>query len=227
MTTDQPTSEAHELASRRFARPPTDKPEPPDPADLTATQRERRDRIVDAAYRLLEHHDHELIQVRDVADHASVALGTVYRYFGSKEHLFAWVLVRWEDRLRERMTANPPRGGTVEEQILDIYGRIIAGFARHPQFFRLFMAMHTTSDRHARGTFLTFTTNARLSMSGPLQQLGPDLADDIGQVLMATLQTALNGWANGEVDVDTVHHRVRRAVELIFSPPPAGPGATT
>jgi len=40
------------------------------------------------------------IQVKDVATSAQVALGTLYHYFSSKEHLFAEVLVRWAATLR-------------------------------------------------------------------------------------------------------------------------------
>ena len=65
------------------------------PASLPAHLRERRERIIRAAMELLEDAEYEKVQMRDVADRAGVALGTVYRYFTSKEHLYAAVLVEW------------------------------------------------------------------------------------------------------------------------------------
>ena len=62
---------------------------------LTHTQQARRDRIVDAGLALLAERDFDKIQVKDVAEAANVALGTLYHYFSSKDHLFAEVLVRW------------------------------------------------------------------------------------------------------------------------------------
>ncbi|MDQ1454884.1 MAG: TetR/AcrR family transcriptional regulator, cholesterol catabolism regulator, partial [Actinomycetota bacterium] len=62
---------------------------------LTHAQQARRDRIVDAGLALLAARDYDKIQVKDVAEEANVALGTLYHYFSSKEHLFAEVLVRW------------------------------------------------------------------------------------------------------------------------------------
>jgi len=77
---------------------------------LTVAQRERRERIVDAGLALLAERDYEKIQVKDVAEEANVALGTLYHYFSSKEHLFAEVLVRWAGTLRTNISRNPLRG---------------------------------------------------------------------------------------------------------------------
>src|SRR6478609_2965544 len=67
----------------------------PDPATLPAGQQERRDRIVHAAFALLERGEYDAIQMRDVAREAGVALATIYRYFTSKEHLYAAALLEW------------------------------------------------------------------------------------------------------------------------------------
>ena len=67
---------------------------------LTPAQQARRDRIVDAGLSLLGERAYDKIQVKDVAEAANVALGTLYHYFSSKEHLFAEVLVRWAATLR-------------------------------------------------------------------------------------------------------------------------------
>ena len=77
---------------------------------LTPAQQDRRDRIVDAGLALLAERDYERIQVRDVAEEANVALGTLYHYFSSKEHLFAEVLVRWAGTLRTNISRHPLRG---------------------------------------------------------------------------------------------------------------------
>ena len=48
---------------------------------------ERSRRIVDAAIELAEQGGFEAVRLRDVAAHANVALGTLYRRFRSKEDL--------------------------------------------------------------------------------------------------------------------------------------------
>ena len=60
------------------------------------------------AVRLAEQGGFEAVRLRDVASHAGVALGTLYRYFGSKDHLMASALLAWGDTgLRERPEHDP------------------------------------------------------------------------------------------------------------------------
>ena len=57
-------------------------------------QRERRRRILEAATALAAKGGFEQMQMRAVAEHADVALGTLYRYFPSKIHLLVSVLAQ-------------------------------------------------------------------------------------------------------------------------------------
>ena len=63
--------------------------------ELPAYQVVRRQRIIDAGKDLLRTQEYDSIQIRDVASEANVALGTLYRYFNSKEHLYANVVYDW------------------------------------------------------------------------------------------------------------------------------------
>ena len=56
-------------------------------------QRERQVRILEAAARLGSEHDLTRVQMAEVAKDAGVAIGTLYRYFPSKTHLFVAVLL--------------------------------------------------------------------------------------------------------------------------------------
>ena len=56
---------------------------------LTANQAARRGRVLDAALELAAEGGYDAVQMRDVAARAQVALGTIYRYFSSKDHLLA------------------------------------------------------------------------------------------------------------------------------------------
>ena len=76
-------------------------------AARTPSQVARRDRIIRAATELLEEREYERIQIRHVAEAASVALGTLYRYFPSKEQLYAEVLLTWSESFETRRP--PPR----------------------------------------------------------------------------------------------------------------------
>src|SRR3974390_737020 len=77
---------------------------------LTRAQQARRQRVIDAAMALGLEGGYEAVQMRDVAARADVAMGTVYRYFTSKDHLLAAALVHWVEQLDNRLAPPPPPG---------------------------------------------------------------------------------------------------------------------
>ncbi len=194
---------------------------PPDPSTLIPSQRQRRDRIVHRALRMLERRDYEDIQMRDVAEQADVALGTVYRYFASKEHLFAAVLVEWGDSLESRVQREPLAGGDIVSQLNDLMERVVTAFERLPQFFRLITAMETTTDPYARALFDEFTARTHRTYGAPLRVLEPEDGAVVLDVLMALLGGVLREWTCGTMTVDEAKQRLHAAVRLIFSGPPA------
>ena len=77
---------------------------------LTRAQQARRQRVIDAAMALGLDGGYDAVQMRDVAARADVAMGTVYRYFTSKDHLLAATLVYWVEQLAVRIEQHPPQG---------------------------------------------------------------------------------------------------------------------
>jgi AcrR family transcriptional regulator len=100
---------------------------------LSGRQRARRQRIVDAATRLAASGGYDAVMMKDVAERAGVALGTVYRYFASKDHLLAESLVAWGGALGERLRQSPPRGATPGERVAQVFRRMARGVAAQPE----------------------------------------------------------------------------------------------
>lgn len=82
----------------------------------SAEQRERHRRILRAAARLGNDLDFDHVQMADVARTSGVALGTLYRYFPSKAHLFAAVM---GDQVRSLLgtVAGPEEGAGPGEAV--------------------------------------------------------------------------------------------------------------
>ena len=96
-------------------------------AALTKSQEARRQRVIRAAFELGAKGGYDAVQMRDVATTADVALGTIYRYFSSKDHLLAEVQVEWVRDLSRRVHARPPRNGTIAERAIDVLRRATSG----------------------------------------------------------------------------------------------------
>jgi AcrR family transcriptional regulator len=92
-----------------------------------ASQLARRERILDAAMELATEGGYEAVQMREVADRAEVALGTLYRYFPSKVHLLLSALGRTFVELQHSAQRADDASSTPEERIY----RVIAAVTRY------------------------------------------------------------------------------------------------
>ena len=63
--------------------------------------------------------------MREVADLADVALGTLYRYFPSKVHLLSAAMVRQLESLHEQLVREQPEGADPGERVLAVINRLI------------------------------------------------------------------------------------------------------
>lgn len=100
---------------------------------LSRTQVERRQRILDAATLLASKGGYEAVQMRDVAERADVALGTLYRYFPSKVHLLVTIMHEQTAQLTQRLDRRPPRGETAADRVLEVLTRATRALQRDPQ----------------------------------------------------------------------------------------------
>ncbi|MFM7067862.1 MAG: TetR family transcriptional regulator [Actinomycetes bacterium] len=99
---------------------------------LTTSQIARRDRITTAALELAAEGGFDAVQMREVAARADVALGTLYRYFPSKEYLLVSVMASQIDGLAERLALRPPEGTDPVERVVDVLGRATRALERQP-----------------------------------------------------------------------------------------------
>jgi AcrR family transcriptional regulator len=92
-----------------------------------ASQLARRERILDAAVELASEGGYDAVQMREVADRADVALGTLYRYFPSKVHLLVTAMGRTFSELSESVQTADPATSTPAERVY----RVVAAVTRY------------------------------------------------------------------------------------------------
>ncbi|GGV13460.1 putative transcriptional regulator, TetR family protein [Actinomadura cremea] len=97
------------------------------------SQHQRRKRIVQAAAALASRGGIEAMQMRTVAERAGVALGTLYRYFPSKDDLVVAVVGEEIELLERSIERRPPRAGTSPQRAVEALMRATRGLMREPE----------------------------------------------------------------------------------------------
>lgn len=204
-----------------MARPMTDaRREAPAVDDLPASQRARRDRIVETAVELLATDDYEKIHMRLVADRAGVALGTLYRYFPSKERLFATALIRWAQTFEqsyERSIRTAETDPVV--RLRRTLGVALKGFERSPRFFGLLIALQASDDPEVAARLETFTGTTSGVVRDALEGIDEQWVEPIETLVWAAVFNLLRNWSFDRLTMPEVRRRLDACVDVIFGSP--------
>lgn len=106
----------------------------------------RARRIVDTAIDLAEKGGFEAVRLRDVAAEADVALGTLYRYFRSKEDMLIAALNSEVESLETRIQARPMAGASSLERVDGFFRAATKGLMRRPRLARAILRAAASGD---------------------------------------------------------------------------------
>ena len=184
-------------------------------------QQERRRRILDATIELASEGGFEAVQMREVADRAEVALGTLYRYFPSKIHLLVAALGR-EFAITESRTAQRAiPGESAPERVMWILSRMTKNLQRQPQLTEamvrafMFADASVTAEIHAVGMQLTAVIARAMSGSPDHGEATSEEAAII-RVISDVWLSALVSWVTGRMSAQEVQDHLDTAVTLIL-----------
>ena len=184
----------------------------------TEAQRARRQRVVDGGLTLLRSRDYDKIQVKDVAEEANVALGTVYNYFSSKDHLFAEVLIAWAATLGPSISRNPLRGADDAERLTEVFHRSVRAFQRQPHLARLVATLETSSDPFATEILARLGETTTKVYVEAIHGVDDVTARAIVRVVDAVLASGLRSWVAGHMPITEVYDRLTEAIALLLAP---------
>jgi AcrR family transcriptional regulator len=165
---------------------------------LTRGQTARRQRVIEAARELASGGGYDAVQMRDVATTARVALGTIYRYFSSKDHLLAATLVEWNRDLQRRLNQRPARGATPADRVVDVLRRSTRALERNPTLTAALVTAVSAPDPAIKDCQREVDA---IMVSILSQAMGDDVDEDLKRgvcrVLTHVWFSALIGWVNG------------------------------
>jgi TetR/AcrR family transcriptional regulator, cholesterol catabolism regulator len=185
---------------------------------LTRAQQARRQRVIDAAMSLGLEGGYEAVQMRDVAARADVAMGTVYRYFTSKDHLLAATLVHWVELLDHRIAQLPPRGDHPAERVLDVLDRALRAMGRQPKLVAAVFTSLSSPDPAAVGCQQQITNLMEGIIKRAIGEPQPPDPADRARIIGHVWYSALVGWINGWSSMTRVYDELAVAVGLLLPP---------
>jgi TetR/AcrR family transcriptional regulator, cholesterol catabolism regulator len=198
-------------------------------ARLAANQMKRMRRIVDVAVELAEQGGFEAVRLRDVAERSDVALGTLYKYFRSKEDILLFALDEEVARLEQALAVRPPSGDTPYARAVDFFRRTSRALIGRAPLARAMIRALTSADELAVKVAAFQLRIARLvaaALRGEPADLAAPLDASVGTpreratalTLMHVWFSALVGWSAGLHTERSVVEQVRAAAELILGP---------
>jgi AcrR family transcriptional regulator len=184
---------------------------------LTKSQAARRERVLRAALELGSSGGYDAVQMRDVATSAGVALGTIYRYFSSKDHLLAAAMVAWTLDLERRVGQKPPKGETTTERVSDVLRRATRAMEKEPNLSEAVVTALLSPDPGAAACQEEVSASMTRIMSLALgDDFDPTFKTQATRTLGHVWFSALIGWVNGWSGMEKVADELEIATHLVF-----------
>lgn len=185
---------------------------------LTPVQRQRRQRIVDAAVGLAAEGGYDAVQMREVALRADVALGTLYRYFASKEHLLVSALAEHVADLRGRLVERPPRGEDDAGRVMDVIKRVTRALQREPNVISAMLKSLISSGAGVEEAVLPIGGQMTAIVVSAMRHSPETVERDraVAEVIQQVWLASLLWWVAGRAPARQVEEKVERAVVLLL-----------
>ncbi len=183
---------------------------------LTAAQDARRRRMLREVSALAAEGGYESVQMRDVAARADVAIGTLYRYFPSKEYLVASVMEAEVGALAADLEARPARGNSAGERVLAVLGRANHALLARPNVSIAQIRALVSGNDEVAEVVKTVTDAMRALIVAAMEAEPTDESIDVADTLFDVWLAALVGWISGMTEADEVQRKLARTVKQLL-----------
>jgi len=197
-------------------------------SQLAASQLKRLRRIVDAATQLAEKGGFDGVKLRDVAEVSEVALGTLYKYFRSKEDILLFALAEEVERMEATLAAKPIEGASPRERLTGFFQQATRSLTRKPHFARAVLRSLASGDSDTATKVAEFHGRMSTMIVSVLRgtPVGPASHEDpasvattrereMAFVLQNVWYASLIGWAGGLHSTKAVAEHVTSAAALM------------
>jgi AcrR family transcriptional regulator len=178
----------------------------------------RRKLALAAARAIAAEGGYDAVTMREVAVRSGVARATLYRYFSSKDHLLAEVILAMNAEMREELRINPPVGADLVERVTEAFARALAVAAREPKLLAATLRAFFSHDPAARAAEPEIRRMSHAYLEAGLGDALVPEREDIGRVLGPLCFAMLLSLSGGRRTYDEAVDDIRCAVRLMLKP---------
>jgi AcrR family transcriptional regulator len=184
---------------------------------LARNQAARRRRVLDATLALADKGGFEAVQMRDVATEAGVALGTVDRYFSSKERLLLEANVGQVEALGQSLLDRPPTGATPADRVVDVLRRACAVQVKRPEATAAMVRALGSAQPSEAEAVRRVSQAMTAIITGAMHTGDPTERDRaVARVLSQVWLSSLVGWVGGVDGPEVVGDDLERAARMLI-----------
>ena len=109
------------------------------PEEIITKKERTRQAVVDAAYSLIIEQGYAATSMRQIAERAGLALGSIYNHFASKDEVFRAIIEERHPFFQMLPLLNAVEGKTVEEFVRRAAHTLVDELGRNPDFLNLML----------------------------------------------------------------------------------------
>lgn len=190
---------------------------------LRGGQAARWVRLRDAARELAAAGGYDAVTMGAVAERAGVSRATVYRYFASKDHLLAEVVVAWGREIAAELRARPP-AGPAPARAAAAFAHALGHAVRAPELTRAAVATSLSADPAAHRAQAAFRGLVADYLSAALEGRGPARDPEREALMGHVFFSVLVQWTTGRMPPDEARRALATAAHALFAGDDAGEG---
>lgn len=172
---------------------------------------------------LAERDGYDAVRLRELANDADVALGTVYRRFSSKEDILAAALELESTRLAERLRVDPLTDPTPHARLLHFFRLATAALLRRPKLAQAMLRTISSGEPALaqkvtayQGIITGLLVDALRGPGHAQDEVHPDQVY-VAHLLQQVWFGALVGWTAGLIEPPLIVAHMDRATGIVLA----------
>ncbi|WP_127817776.1 TetR/AcrR family transcriptional regulator [Microbacterium sp. CPCC 204701] len=183
---------------------------------MSPVQLRKRKLILDAVIKLVDRDGVDAVGVKSVSTESGIALATIYRFFSSKEHLFASAITYWGEPLAAR-TPDPDPEQSLDEQLVATVRRGTHAYLRHPNLLAMMVQSSVSSDPYVSEIMAELRRTTRLALVRSMPGYPEADAFALSELVQSLWWDLLTQWFVGRRSMadglDLARRQIRWAVQ--------------